>query len=274
MDYKDHSILAGLKDYVRTGSQKSDKYDVRSHFFIRIDKADGTVWESGWMRNLTTDTASGYTNRRDFQSKVMGGGVTAVATMAGTASASGTTSLTNSGAAFPTSGQGLSGCIVAAGPNASGTGSTVFGMITTNSATVLTVDRWYTAGNPGNSTAATTPNATATYQVLPGGMPAMFLAISSDAGAPASSDTTMVGELTSNGFSRVIGTYSHSAAATTYVNSAVYTCSGGSTTIQKYCAAGSIVASTGVMPFESTVPSPPTLVSGDQLTLTDTITIN
>lgn len=246
---------------------------VRSHFMGTVRRANGKREFSQWLKNLTTDTASGYTNRRDWQSKIMGGGVASVATFTGAATASGATSLTNSGAAFPTAGQGLSGCIVAVGPNASGTGATVFGVITTNSATVLTVDRWYSAATPGGA-AGTTPNATGFYQVLPGGMPAMFLAITADATAASSADTTLTSELAANGFSRMLGTYSHTAAASTYVLTAIFTCTGGSTTINKYAGFGSMVAATGVMPFESLVPSPPTLVSGDQLTLTDTITIN
>lgn len=273
--YRDHSLYKNKAYIGRIVDAAPTKVcpTTRSHFHLHVDKADGNTWTTGWIKNLTTDTAAGYTNRRDFQSKVMGGGVTAVASMSGTATGSGATSLTNSGATFPTAGQGLNGCIVAVGPNASGTGSTVFGVITTNTATVLTVDRWYSAATPGGA-AGTTPNATSTYQVLPGGMPAMFLAITADATAASSADTTLTAELTTNGFARAIGTYSHTAAASTYVNQVVFTCSGGSTTINKYAAFGSIVSATGVMPFESLVPSPPTLVSGDQLTLTDTITIN
>ena len=63
-----------------------------------------------WRHNLTTDTATGYTNRRDFQAKAMGLGPSAAfATATGTSTAVTATTLTNTGAAFPTAGQGLAG---------------------------------------------------------------------------------------------------------------------------------------------------------------------
>jgi hypothetical protein len=96
------------------------------------------------------------------------------ATATGNATATGATSLTNSGASFPiaTAGttttpptNGLVGQIVAAGPNASGVGAVVWGIITANTATVLTVALWV---NPASATGAagSTPNATASYQVF------------------------------------------------------------------------------------------------------------
>jgi hypothetical protein len=248
-----------------------------SHFLSEVAGPDGHVrWRSrlrlgrraveGYRHNLTTDTATGYTNRRDWQSKAMGGGVSAggaVASMTGAATSTTATSLTNTGAAFPTAGQGLAGMIVAVGPNSSGAGSTVFGVILSNSGTVLTVDQWYSAGTLA---AGTTPNGTGTYQVLPGQMPACFLALSSDAGAPSSADTTLTSELTTNGFARALGTFAHTAAAATYTLQ--------KTTVNKEAVFSSLVLNSGAMPFESAEPSPPTLVSGDTLTQTVTVTVN
>lgn len=240
-----------------------------SHFLTEVRGADGKLKYRGFRHNLTTDTASGYTNRRDWQAKAMGLADT-VATYVGAATASSATSLTNSGASFPTSGQGLSGRIVAVGPNSSGTGSTVFGVIMSNTGTVLTVDQWY---NPGTLAVGTTPNATGTYQVLPGQFPAPYLAVTSDSGSPAASDTTLASELSTNGFTRQLGTYSHTAAASTYSLATTFTATG-TQTINKEAVFGSAVTAKGVMPFESAEPNPPTLVSGDVLTQTVTVTIN
>lgn len=242
-----------------------------SHFLQEIDHADGTKDVGVWRKNLTTDTASGYTNRRDWQAKAMGGGLAPVATMTGTATASSATSLTNSGASFPISSQGLAGQIVAVGPNSSGTGATVFGVIVSNTGTVLTVDQWYSAGTWA---AGSTPNATGQYQVLPGQMPAFYLAVTSDAGSPTSADTTLASEATTNGFARAIGTWAHTAAATTYTLQKVFTATG-SLTVNKEAVFGAAnTTAGGVMPFESAEPSPPSLISGDTLTQTVTITIN
>jgi hypothetical protein len=244
-----------------------------SHFHVEVRDAEGLVRRPGKYRhNLTTDTASGYTNRRDWQAKAMGGGLGAFfgATAAGAATATSSTSLTNSGASFPTSSQGLAGMIVACGPNSSGTGSTVFGVILSNTATVLTVDQWY---NPATGAAGTTPNATCTYQIIPGQFPAMFMAVTGNVYTPAASDTTLAGEATTNGFSRAIGTWAHTAAATTYTQTHQWNATG-PLTITNECIAAAATALNGAMPFESAETSPPVLISGDQVTETVTITIN
>lgn len=245
-----------------------------SHFSSVVLDSDGNEKEcSGYRHNLTTDAASGYTNRRDWQSKAMGGGLniffgsgaTGNATSAPTA-----TTFTNSGGAFPTTNQALAGCIVAAGPNASGTGAVVWGVIVSNTATVLTVDQWY---NPASGAAGSTPNATASYQILPGQAPAMFLAVTTDSGAPSSSDTTLASELATNGFTRALAVWAHTAAASTYTQTHTWTASG-TDTINKEAVFGAVnITGGGVMPFESAEPSPPTLVSGDTLQNTVTITV-
>lgn len=250
---------------------------VFSHFHTEIRDKNGKLkWchsQRGHRHNLTTDTATGYTNRRDWQSKAMGGGLAPVATMTGSATSTTATSLTNTGATFPTAGQGLSGMIVVAGPRASSSAADpiVFGVIVSNTGTVLTVDKWYSGGTWGTGT---TPNGTCTYTVLPGQMPAMFLAVTSDAGAPSAADTTLASEATTNGFARALATWAHTAAATTYTLQVVFTASG-TLTVNKGAVFGAATATAGgVMPFESAEPSPPTLVSGDTLTQTVTVTIN
>jgi hypothetical protein len=246
---------------------------VFSCFLAEVNTKEGRT-KGVWRHNLTTDTATGYTNRRDWQAKAMGDfGTTAFATNAAAATATTATTLTNSGATFPTAGQGLAGKMVVVGPNASGAGSVVFGVIVSNTATALTVDQWY---DPTSATAAagTTPSATGKYCIVPGQFPAPFLAVTADATAPSAADTTLTAELTTNGFTRAIATYAHTAAATTYTLVHLWTASGTST-INKEAVFGAVnTTGGGVMPFESAEPSPPTLVSGDTLQNTVTITIN
>lgn len=247
--------------------------EVYSHFYATVRDKNGRLKHRGTYRhNLTTDAATGYTNRRDWQSKALGGGPNMFfgATATGNATATTATSMTNSGAAFPTSGQALAGSIVAMGPNASGTGSVAWGVIVSNTATALTIDQWY---NPGTGAAATTPNATGSYQILPGQFAAPFLAVSSTVFTPANTDTTLNGELTSNGFTRALGTYAHTAAAGSYSLAHTWTATG-TQTINNEAVLGAVnTTGGGVMPFESAEPNPPTLVSGDTLTNTVTITI-
>lgn len=247
-----------------------------SCFKIGISSIDGERDTCGeWQHNLTTTTASGYTNANDWLSKAMGAGPsTAFATATGNATATSATSLTNSGASFPTAGQGLAGCIVVASRNSSGTGATVYGTIVSNSGTVLTIDQW-TDPTSTTGAAGTTPNATGAYVILPGQNPAGWMGITSDATTPTTADTSLTSELTTNGFARAVGTWAHTAAGSTYTETHLWTCSGGAgTAINKYAMFGAANPTAGgVMPFESAVPSPPTLLSGDTVQLTITITV-
>src|SRR5258708_3535670 len=238
-----------------------------------VKSRDGKVRTSSWRHNLTTTTASGYTNALDWLAKAMGQGPSAAfATAQGTATASTATTLTNSGAAFPTAGQGLAGGIVAVGANSSGTGATVYGVIVSNTATALTVDQRYN-GTSTSGAAGSTPNATGQYIIVPGQNPASWLAVTANVFTPATTDTTLAGELTSNGFSRAVGTYSHTAAATTYSLAHTWTASGTATITNEAVFGAANTTAGGVMPFESAEPNSPTLVSGDTLANTITITI-
>lgn len=236
-----------------------------SHFLAEIIPLKGRKVKQAWKHNLTTDTATGYTNRRDFQSKAMGMGPSfAFATATGTSTAVGATSLTNTGASFPTAGQALQGQIVVTGNR--------YGVIVSNTATVLTIDQWY---DPASATGASgsTP-ATGVYVILPGQAPASWLGLTSDGTAPAATDTALTAELTANGFARAVGTYAHTAAATTYTLQKTFTASGTATINRAAVFGAANPTAGGVMPFTNTVPSPPTLVSGDTLQLTVTVTVN
>lgn len=220
----------------------------------------------------------------DYQARVMGGDSNVGVT--GTATATTATSLTNTGATFPTVGtgpnQGYTGHIVQAG--------TVYGVIISNTATVLTIDHWHTVATP--DTVAATPAATV-YVILPGQAPAWYIGLSTNATAPAVTHTFLdngaaaISELwaTSGGLDRAQATYAHTAAtggAGTYTLTKIYTANandGASNTIQKvgvFChnvVAAPTTTTSGTMLFSTAVTSPPTLVSGDQLTITETITL-
>jgi hypothetical protein len=227
-----------------------------------------------YRHNLTTDAASGYTNRRDWQAKAFGQGPSmAFATITGNLTACTATVATNSGAAFPTAGQGLAGSIVFVSRNSSGTGSTVYGVIVSNTATALTVDQWYDATS-STGAAGTTPNATGAYLIAPGQNPASWLALTSDATSPTTADTTLASEATTNGFARAVGTFSHTAAASTYALTKTFTATGSLTVNTEAVFGACNTTAGGVMPFKSAEPTPPALLSGDTLAQTCTITIS
>jgi hypothetical protein len=101
---------------------------------------------------------------------------------------------------------------------------------------------------------------------------ANYMALSTDATAPALADTTLTGELVGSGLQRQQAAYAHTAGATTYTLTKTFTSSDGTArTINKIGIFNA--ASTGTLVFETAVPSPPVLVSGDSLTNTETVTM-
>lgn len=107
----------------------------------------------------------------------------------GAATATSATSLTNTGAAFPTTGgpnTGLQGqVVVSAAAGVPG----VFGVILSNTATVLTIDQWWNVAS-ATAAAGTTPTATAEYIVLPWNSFANWIGLSTNSSAAAAGDVT------------------------------------------------------------------------------------
>jgi hypothetical protein len=102
--------------------------------------------------------------------------------------------------------------------------------------------------------------------------PANWIALTENATAPADTDTVLTGELTAGGLARAQAVYAHTAGASTYTLTKTFTSSDATArTINKAAVLNASTA--GTMMFETAVPSPPTLVSGDSLTLTHTITL-
>lgn len=220
----------------------------------------------------------------DWQGLMMAGTSSSAnifATATGTATASSATSLTNSGAAFPTAAVvtgatgGLAGQIVSA---AGGGGSTVYGVILSNTATVLTVDRWVSAANPFAT--GTTPSATAVYSVIQGMAPAWYMALSTTVQSGAAGDVVLAGEITTAGLGRTNATsITHTVAAATYSLVKTFTASSTIGPINSeaiFTATGAAgvgaAATSGIMVFENAEPSPPTLVNLDTLQQTVSIT--
>ena len=101
---------------------------------------------------------------------------------------------------------------------------------------------------------------------------ANWIALTETATAPADADTALAGELVGTGLIRAQAAFAHGAGATTYTLSKTFTSGDATTrTLQKI---GVLNASTvGTLVFETAIPSPPTLVSGDQVALTETVTL-
>lgn len=101
---------------------------------------------------------------------------------------------------------------------------------------------------------------------------AAFIAVTENATAPSDASTVLTGELTTGGFGRAVAAFGTSAGANSYTLTKTFTSSDGTArTINKIGVFNLITA--GTLVFETAVPSPPTLVSGDQLTVTETVSL-
>lgn len=198
----------------------------------------------------------------------MGGGLSGEV---GVATATTSTSLTSNSAVSHATNDLAGQRVVALSSNV-----VVEGVILANSSgtnTVLTIDRWV---QPGSSIVATTPSNTTAYAILGGGTPARNIALSTNSTAPASTDTSLAGELnnTSGGLNRAKATYSHTIGTSAYTLTNTWTANsndGASNQIQKIGVFNSSVSGDGILVFESAVSSPPTLVSGDTIQITETV---
>ncbi|GAC1529549.1 MAG: hypothetical protein NVS3B1_21340 [Marmoricola sp.] len=105
---------------------------------------------------------------------------------------------------------------------------------------------------------------------------ANYIALSTNSTAPAAADTTLAGELAaaSGGLIRAVATFAYTSPNTYYTLSKTFTANandGSSNTIQKIGVFNA--ASAGTLFFETAVPNPPTLVSGDSVAITETVNI-
>ena len=148
-----------------------------------------------------------------------------------------------------------------------------YGVITANTTSVLTVDRWSLAATP-DTTAATTPSATTPFIILPGNAPAFFMALTANSSAAAATDTTLASEIVTAGLIRKKATYAHTTGTSTYTLTGSYTAQAGDVpvTVAKIGVFTSITG--GIMMFETLLNATATLsATGDPLTVTHTINV-
>jgi hypothetical protein len=201
---------------------------------------------------------------QDMQAAALGGDVVG---FTGTATATSATSLTATATPFVAS--AYIGHIVFAG--------SVYGVITANTTSVLTVDQWSNPATPGGA-AGSTPSGTTVYTISPGAAPAIFTALSASAVVGVTA-TNLSGEITTagGGLIKKQSTYAHTTSANTYTLTTVFTANGSDAlpvTVAKIGVFNSNVATTGRILFETAVSPTATLSApSDALTLTHTITM-
>jgi len=100
---------------------------------------------------------------------------------------------------------------------------------------------------------------------------ANYIALTNNTAAASSASTSLTGEISTGGLARAIGAFAHTNGTSTYTVSKTFTASATNTGVQK---AGLFTSSAGNAMFAENTFSSVNLISGDQLTITWTITIS
>lgn len=243
------SITRGyVRDVIRLGPNE---------VHAMITHADGSIDDLGISHNLLN------TDGRDLVAAALG--AAGVNNGANVATATSATSLTDTGEAWTT--DQFKGWTVVAEES---TNTPVFGNIGSNSATVLTIDAWKNA----DDSAGTTPGSTANYMILPTCRP-RYMALTENASAASAANTALTGEITTGGCARALCTYAHTNDAATFTLQKAFSVTASFPAIHRM---GLLTASTstagGIMVFESVLNADANVVSGDTLTVTDTVTLS
>ena len=100
--------------------------------------------------------------------------------------------------------------------------------------------------------------------------PANFIGLTSNANAPTAASTALTGEITGGTLARKKGVYAHTNGTNSYTVTATFIADQ-SVTVNKV---GVFNAATGgTLAFESLLNAPAVLVSGDQVQITETVTL-
>lgn len=146
--------------------------------------------------------------------------------------------------------------------------SPVYGNIGSNTATVLTIDQWWTAADG----VGTTPAATNAYQILPATI-ARFMGVSAEGTTPVAGDTVLATEQTGNGLARALATYAHTGGVATYTLQKSYSVSGSVTVHKGGLFTAKDTTAAGVLMFAANLNADAIVTSGDTLTVTATVTL-
>lgn len=254
----DRRNRAYVQDRVRVGP---------NYVHAFITHPDGTIRDLGQSKNLLTNIG------RDVWSSWMGGAIVVQNTPATATSA---TSFTGTGTTWTASNLatpqlGLASWRAYFPVTSVGT-APVYGNIVSNTTSVATIDQWWTAADG----TGTTPASTNSFIIAPGGIASVrFMGLTTSATAASASDTTLPTEITTNGGGRALATYAHTYGNATFTLQKAYSITGTLTAIHKmglFCCLTAAGADPVV--FETVLNADATVVNGDTLTVTDTVTLS
>lgn len=217
--------------------------------------ADGTTTDLGIVPNLLTNTGRDLWDEHFGQRPIKEGALTA----------SSATSATPAGGGMTV--DAYKGWRVYC-PVGALTTAPVYGNIGSNSATVLTIDQWWNAADG----AGTTPAATNGYMVVPSSTP-RFMGLTENAAAASATNTLLTGEITTGGCNRQLATFAHTAGTSTYTASKTFSVTATFPAIHRgalFTAMNTTAA--GIMTFEAVLNADASVINGDSLAVTATIT--
>lgn len=266
----DGAVLDVFRRRLKSGSIITDKR-IRlgpNHVHAFITHADDTITDLGLSKNLLTNIG------RDVMAGMIGGFPAAgntvasdILTAVGASSATGTGSVwTASNLATPQ--LGLAAKQIWAAPHTT-TNPVVYGNIVSNTTNVITIDKWWKI----DDTTGTTPTNADAFAISIGYAPVRFMALTTDSGAASAADTVLASEITTNGGGRALATYAHTFGTATFTLQKAYSITGTLTAIHKmglFCCLSA--AGADPMFFETVLNADATVVNGDTLTVTDTVT--
>jgi hypothetical protein len=147
----------------------------------------------------------------------------------------------------------------------------VYGNIISNTTSVITVDGWW---DISTEAIGTTPAATSAFVILPGYGSGRYMALTQDAAAAAATDTALASEITTGGCARALAAYAHTLGQSTYTLTKAFSVTSTFAAIHKMAIfmVGTGVA--GPMLYESVLNADASVVNGDSLTITETVTIS
>jgi hypothetical protein len=247
---------------IRRGYKVADRFRVGPNtVHALVVHEDGSWDDLGLSHNLITTANNGG---RDQVAGMLGGAL-GFGVSATIATGSGATSLTATATPFVAS--AYIGQIVVAEES---TNAPVHATIISNTTSVLTVDAW----RNGDDSAGNTPGSTANYHIVAGNASARYIALTENAGAASASDTALTGELTTGGCGRALATYAHTLGAATFTLSKTFSVSATFPAIHKAGLFQVSTASSSLLSFETVLNADASVVSGDSLAVTWTITLS
>jgi hypothetical protein len=227
----------------------------------RPEWPEGSIEDLGTAYNVTTTANNGG---RDMAAAMLAG-QTGFGVSGTIATGSSSTSITATATPFVAS--AYIGQIVIAEES---TNCPVWGVIVSNTTSVLTIDGW----KNGDGSAGNTPGTTANYCILPGAAPYRYMALTQDAAAASAASTALATEITSGGCGRALATYAHTLGTSTATLVKSFSVSGTFAAIHKIGLFQLSTASSSVEGFEVVLNADASVVSGDTLQVTWTLTIS